>query len=249
MILRKIKGTLNTLFAAKFANKDKYISYFKGKSGIEIGGPSGIFSSKGFLPVYPVLQSLDNCNFNNSTIWEGKLNEGQYFKFGKKTGFQYIREASELSGIADESYDFLLSSHCLEHCANAIKTLKEWIRVVKKDGYLLIILPNKDGTFDHNRLLTTLNHFIEDEVNNVKEDDLTHLEEILALHDLTMDRLAGTKENFIQRSLKNYENRCLHQHTFNKENFPELIRYVGLEILLQDFMTPFHLIILAKRID
>lgn len=248
MIIRKIKGTLNTLFAPKFENKEFYINRLKGKSGIEIGGPSNIFSNRGFLKIYPQINSLDNCNFNNSTVWEGKLEEGQFFQFGNKKGFQYIREASNLAGIENEKYDFLLSSHCLEHCANAVKTLKEWIRVVKSGGYLLIILPNKEGTFDHNRPLTTMNHFIDDERNNVGENDMTHFDEIMEFHDLSMDKLAGTKENFIERSKHNFENRCLHQHTFNSENFKELINYVGLKVVKQDFMVPFHLIILAQKL-
>src|SRR6266567_2462752 len=55
------------------------LSLVKGKSGIEIGGPSDIFQgwqtpSRTYgllkpLPVYDHVGSLDNCNFSSKTIW------------------------------------------------------------------------------------------------------------------------------------------------------------------------------------
>ena len=47
-----------------------------------------------------------------------------------------------------------------------------------------LVVPHKDKTFDHNRPVTSLNHLEEDLDNDVDEDDLTHLPEILELHDL-----------------------------------------------------------------
>jgi SAM-dependent methyltransferase len=244
---RKASNTLRKLLIGKVKNRQTYINALKGKSGLEIGGPSSAFTSNGILPIYPHIFHLDNCNFSNSTVWEGKLKEGISFQFDNKKGYQYIREAADLHGIEDEKYDFLLSSHCLEHCANAVKTLKEWTRVVNKRGFLLIIVPHKDHTFDHNRPLTTLEHFLEDERNNTDEKDLFHLEEILKYHDLKMDKHAGTLAQFTNRSKDNFQNRCLHHHTFNNQNIAELIQYVGLKIIAQDFKAPYHCIILAQK--
>ena len=36
-------------------------------------------------------------------------------------------------------------------------------------------------------------------------------------HDLSMDTPAGTFEQFRERLMKNYENRCLHHHVFDLE--------------------------------
>ena len=49
---------------------------FKGLKGIEIGGPSSIFSLRGALPVYLFAEKVDGVNFSNKTIWEGKIKEG-----------------------------------------------------------------------------------------------------------------------------------------------------------------------------
>ena len=48
--------------------------------------------------------------------------------------------------------------------------------------------------------------FINDFENKVQENDLTHVEEVLELHDLSRDPQAGTKEAFKIRCQKNFEN-------------------------------------------
>jgi len=52
---------------------------------------------------------------------------------------------------------------------------------------MLLILPDKRFTFDHKRAVTTFNDLIDDFVRDIDETDLTHLDEILSLHDLSMD--------------------------------------------------------------
>ena len=46
-------------------------------------------------------------------------------------------DAQYLTGIEDESFDFVYSSHCLEHMVDVRTSLKNWYRVVKKGGYLI----------------------------------------------------------------------------------------------------------------
>lgn len=133
----------------------KISPYFKDKNGIEFGGPSSLFFYR--LPLYEMVNKLDGCNFSKNTVWEGEIAEGNSYNYYKsKTGFQYISEANDLKEIASEHYDFLLASHCLEQCANCIKTLQEWLRLLKPGGYIILILPDKRFTFDHNREVTTL---------------------------------------------------------------------------------------------
>lgn len=226
--------------------RNLHLKYFKDKKGIEIGGPSGIFSAE--IPIYQVINSLDGCNFSNHTIWEGNIAEGCNFSyFENKNGFQYICEASNLQAIPNEKYDFLIASHCLEHCANTLKTVEEWLRVIKKGGAILLILPDKRYTFDHNRPITDFKHLVNDFIMNIDETDLTHLEEILELHDLNLDIPAGTIENFKNRSLENYKNRCLHHHIFDFELLKIIFNYFNIEVINMTFVSPFHQIILGVK--
>lgn len=219
------------------------------KTGIEIGGPSPIFTSRGAYPLYPLVKHLDNCNFGNVTVWEGNIKQGLTFQFDRKMplGRQYIAEATAMGCISSGTYDFLLSSHVLEHIANPILALSEWVRLLKDQGTLVLILPHKDKTFDHRRPVTTLEHLIDDFKAGMGEGDLTHLPEILALHDLARDPEAGDFATFKSRSMQNFENRCLHHHVFDAQLAVDIVEYVGLKILSVEEIPPHHTLLLTRK--
>ncbi len=222
---------------------------FHGKAGLEIGGPSPVFGPRGLLPVYGAAGRIDNCNFGPVTTWEGVIREGDSFRFSPRRppGRQFVAEATDLSAMTSDAYDFLLSSHMIEHTADPLKALAEWIRVVRPGGLFAIIVPHGEGTFDHRRPVTPLSHMIDDFENNVTEADLTHLEEILALHDLSRDPGSDGIEAFEARSRRNAENRCLHQHVFDTRSTVEMIEYAGLEILFVQALAPHDIVILARK--
>jgi SAM-dependent methyltransferase len=191
----------------------------RGKRGLEIGGPSAVFTPdmpNAYVPaIYALAASVDNSNFASNTTWS-KGEAGRTFQYlpSAEPGMQYIHDATDLSSIADNAYDFLLASHILEHVANPLGALEEFRRVLKPRGHILVLVPNRTYTFDHHRPFTTFEHLEEDRAANRDEHDLTHLAEILALHDLAMDPPAGTPAEFRERCLLNFENRCMH-HVFD----------------------------------
>jgi len=188
--------------------------------------------------------SLDNCVFSSATIWSSQ-SEKYEFHPRKNPGRTFVCEGFDLKVIPDGSYDFVLSSHNLEHFANPIRALKEWERVVRPGGALVLVLPYYGKTFDHRRRPTDVTHMFEDFERNTQEDDLTHLPEILELHDLTMDPLAGSFENFRKRSLDNIQNRCLHHHVFDQQNSRELLERLGMDVIAVELAHPFHLVLFA----
>ncbi len=129
------------------------------------------------------------------------------------------------------SYDFVLSSHALEHVANPLLALVEWVRSIKANGILTLVVPHKEGTFDHRRPTTTLQHLISDFERATAESDTTHLTEILQLHDLSRDPEAGDFDAFSARAKRNLENRGLHHHVFNTPLAVDVISYLRLQIL------------------
>lgn len=227
-----IKRSFIRINSFKYRPKSWFSSasvFFEGKNGLEIGGPSFIFQT--WLPIYHIANNLDGCNFSSNTIWEGKIVEGENFIYGNKKGYQYINEATDLSSIPTNKYDFLISSNCLEHIANPLKAVKEWIRVVKPGGVILILVPNPKKTFDHKRVVTSFEHLIDDFEKNIDETDLTHLDEILKLHDRRMDSHSGTAEQFKNRSLNNFQNRCLHHHIFDYDLLGKIFKYFDVSIV------------------
>lgn len=53
-------------------------------------------------------------------------------------------DAQYLDGIEDESFDYVYSSHCLEHMSDVRIALRNWFRVVREGGYLLLAVPHRD---------------------------------------------------------------------------------------------------------
>lgn len=249
IINRALRNRLLALWQKPARPFQQYKHCFVDKNGIEIGGPSQVFSKTGIFPVYPLVRHLDNCNFNSSTIWEGFIQTGNTFVFDKHKapGRQFIAEATGLHFLPAQAYDFVLSSHVLEHIANPILALKQWGDLLRNEGLLVLLLPDKHKTFDHRRPTTALDHLIEDYENHITEGDLTHLPEILSLHDLSRDPEAGDFDTFKARAMDNINNRCLHHHVFDVHSAADLVEYAGLRIESTGKIRPHHILIVAKK--
>lgn len=200
----------------------KQIAYEK--QGLEIGGPSHTG-----IPFYNVCLGMDNVIFSKNTIWSKHTDEYKYHN--KKTGKVIVHDATDLSSILPQAYDFVFSSHCLEHIANPVKAISEWLRVLKPNGYMVIIVPEKSQCFDHKRLHTQFQTLLTQYEKNVGEDDLSTLPEILENHDLTMDLPAGTLTEFTERSQRNFENRCLHHYVYSPELLHDICKYFNAEFV------------------
>lgn len=53
-------------------------------------------------------------------------------------------DAELLDGVADNTYDFVYSSHCLEHMRDPFRALGNWIRVLKPGRCAVIAVPDEE---------------------------------------------------------------------------------------------------------
>lgn len=90
--------------------------YFVGH-GIDIGG--GEDSLERYVEIFPRLERVYH--------WDIDQGDGQY-----------------LNGISDEFFDFVYSSHSLEHMEDPYLAFTHWIRVTKAGGYLINTVPDED---------------------------------------------------------------------------------------------------------
>ncbi|MEM3526637.1 MAG: methyltransferase domain-containing protein [Candidatus Jordarchaeaceae archaeon] len=253
--LLRIRGTFQFIMphAIKFVNKTYTLPEFallrefiEGRYGLEIGGPTPMFRYTGLLPLYPLVSGIDNCIYSKETVWS-------QFKFGSEDGSTFrniiISEASDLSSIRDKKYDFVISSHMIEHLSNPVKAVFEMKRVTRNEGAIIIIAPHKDITFDHNRRVTSLEHMILDLNNNVKEGSIDHLDldEIYRTYDFELDSGIRDVNEFRERTLRNMENRALHQHVFDTETILKIYDYVQIKIVFVHTSPIYSIMVIGQK--
>jgi predicted SAM-dependent methyltransferase len=53
-------------------------------------------------------------------------------------------DAQALATVPDNHFDFVHSSHCLEHMVSVRHALRNWIRVCKPGGFITIVIPDEE---------------------------------------------------------------------------------------------------------
>lgn len=176
---------------------------------LEIGGPTELFNKDGHLFLYDIIGSIDGTNIKDDNIFQKDLRT--HFCTPEKNGIQYFWDVSqrapeELIG----KYSIVISSHVLEHIANPIQALCNIRSVLRPGGIVVTIVPFKDYCFDHNREFTPANHMEEDYRNETKEDDTSHIEEIVRGKSYPKHML-----DYQQLLSRNNQVRLAHHHCFN----------------------------------
>ena len=101
---------------------------------------------EGFFEKYCEGKGLD-IGFGSDLITEDA--KGYDFEHGN---------AQYLKWIKDSSYDFVYSSHTIEHLPDPAEGIKNWYRVVKPGGYLIIYLPHRELYEKKKTLPSRFNH-------------------------------------------------------------------------------------------
>jgi SAM-dependent methyltransferase len=156
-----------------------------------------------------------------------------------------VIDSIDLDPLAAGSYDVVFSSHVIEHLANPLRALAAWRRVTRPGGYMLIVAPHMQGTFDHRRAITSLEHIVEDFERGIEEDDMTHLDETLSLHDRTRD-VPMDDDTWAETRRSNPSTRALHHHTFTTPSLLALLDRAGLELLVCETRFPHDIYALAR---
>lgn len=53
-------------------------------------------------------------------------------------------DAQLMSEVNDNSFDFVHSSHCLEHLWDPSEAMANWIRICRPGGYVVVTIPDED---------------------------------------------------------------------------------------------------------
>jgi glycosyltransferase involved in cell wall biosynthesis/SAM-dependent methyltransferase len=139
--------------------KESFLAHrlLDGLEGIEVGGSAH----------NPFGLKTRNVDFTASLDTEFKQQEIKLC--GEAMPVDIVAPGDKLP-VEDNSVDFIVSSHAIEHFPDPIKTLKEWYRVVRPGGFLYIVAPHKERTFDRDRERTPLAELIKRHETGVGPD-------------------------------------------------------------------------------
>jgi SAM-dependent methyltransferase len=121
-------------------------SYLEGLKGVEIGGAA----HNDF--------KVDVMNVDRYAEMDTVYKDAERQLWGRAKPVDIIARGHELP-LDDDSFDFVLASHVIEHIPDPIAALKEWARVARR--YIVLVVPHRDRTFDRDRPLTPLSELIE----------------------------------------------------------------------------------------
>jgi SAM-dependent methyltransferase len=124
-----------------------------------------------------------------------------------------------LAPVADNSQDFVIASHVLEHLAEPIGFLAEIHRVLRPGGVSLILLPDRHRTNDRGRDPTPLPHLVAEYEAGVDEISDAHLLEWLEHRG---KRIGNTPDEQGQ-TFDRYRRRSIHVHCWDAPEFLEVV--------------------------
>jgi hypothetical protein len=88
-------------------------------------------------------------------------NESQEKMCGTHMPIDIVGDAENIPA-ADNNFDYIISSHVIEHVPNPIKAFVEWKRVLKNDGIVFMIFPKRDAdVLDKDRPINKVDDFID----------------------------------------------------------------------------------------
>ena len=115
-------------------------------------------------------------------------------------------DANEITNYVKGQFDFVFSSHCLEHMKNPREALHEWWKLVKPGGHIIFIIPDEDlyeqgvfpSRFNHDHKAT----FTVSKAKSWSPVSINVLDLALSLPDSELVSLVLQDHNYNRRLLK-----------------------------------------------
>jgi len=154
-------------------------------------------------------------------IYEGKLVKLDYILKKPKYLFEQIK---------NNTFDFVYSSHCLEHSLNPIATLVDQIRITKSGGIIYTSIPNKKYTYDKNRKTTSISKLIDKfqkKIFYITEEEATEIirnTKDHPLYDKYQDKNDEIKK--YAKEIADSFDGIHHIHTYDQNNVIEILNYL-----------------------
>jgi len=192
--------------------------YISGK-GLEIGAlnyPLNVSTQKAKITY------IDRENNNFLRKHYPELDSQKFVKIG------IVDDGEKLKKVKNNSQDFVIANHFIEHCEDPITTLINHLRVLKNRGVVFWAVPNKNRTFDRKRPKTTLSHLWRDYKVGPKISRKRHYEE-------WVEYVLGTPDQKIQKEALKLmkEKYSIHFHVWTPDSFRLFLNFARKKLKLR----------------
>jgi glycosyltransferase involved in cell wall biosynthesis/SAM-dependent methyltransferase len=136
-----------------------------------------------------------------------------------------ICDAASLTPVARGSVDFVIANHVLEHLADPLGAIQEWLRVVRPGGHAYVAVPDHANPLDRLRPITPPDHLIADfeKRGQRKDRDREHYREWAAS---TRPDLSDEQQAEVETELLS-THYAIHFHTFSRDTFAQLMKHAA----------------------
>ena len=174
--------------------------------GIEFGAGNSPF------PVPPTVKLLYADRSTTAELHERKVFASEVVQLDLQSDLE------SMPGIENDSLDFIIASHVIEHTTNPLRAIQSAYCKLRSGGKFLIVIPDKEATFDRSRAVTTLAHIISDFDQPTRERDWEHYVDFFTHAFPQPDPIAAARGPFEQ-------NHDIHFHTWTYESFGAMVSY------------------------
>ena len=130
-----------------------------------------------------------------------------------------VDDGERLLTFPDESLDFVVANHMLEHCENPLGTIRSHLSKLKVGGHLFYAVPDKRHSFDIKRPMTPFEHLVRDDRDGPAWSRQDHFLEWATLVEHARNRAdAEARAAVLIR-----ENFSIHFHVWDATHFTALI--------------------------
>ncbi len=149
-----------------------------------------------------------------------------------------VDNGETLYAFDDQSLDYVIASHFLEHTENPVSTIGNFLRTLKKGGIAFIIIPDKRFTFDRCRPIHGFDHIRKDFTDGPELSRLMHFREWIYF----VERFRGEKgiEKRADELMK--QEYSIHFHVWTRYEIIDMFSR-----LKREFLFPFKTLLIRQN--
>ncbi len=138
----------------------------------------------------------------------------------KLVNVDIVDDGETLATIADDSLDFIIANHMLEHTENPLGTIRNHLKKIRRGGTLYYAVPDKRCGFDINRPLTPFEHLLRDDRDGAHSSRTLHFQEWVRF----IEKVEDPAQAEIRAQVLMDMNYSIHFHIWDCDHFRDFLK-------------------------